>query len=118
MGVIRVRQNVLGESSVGVIAAFGDPLRRAGSWLAGSDLTYQTTRLRGDKNFLAGDWGLAMDRDDLAGRRHATDFMVHYPNDLWDVALASKWVGDSFDPSLGFVPRPVVTITTLTVTHQ
>ena len=118
MGVIRVRQNVLGESSVGVIGAFGDPLSRTGSWVAGSDLTYQTTRLRGDKNFLVGAWGLAMDRDDLAGRRHAMGFKVDYPNDLWDVALTSKWVGDSFDPSLGFVPRPGVTITTLNITHQ
>jgi hypothetical protein len=115
MGVVRVRQNVLRESSVGVIGSFGDPLGRSGSWLAGTDLTYQTTRLRGDKNFLAGVWGLAMDRGDLTARRHAMGLKIDYPNDLWDVALTSKWIGEDFDPSLGFVPRPGVTITNLNI---
>src|SRR6185312_9755632 len=35
MSVIRVRQNVLSESSVGLIATTGDPLGRANSWLIG-----------------------------------------------------------------------------------
>lgn len=118
MGVVRVRRNVLRESSIGIIGAFGDPLARSGSWLAGTDLTYQTTHFRGDKNFLAGMWGLAMDRDDLTGRRHAIGGKLDYPNDLWDIALTYKWLGDDFDPSLGFVPRPGVQITTLNVTHQ
>jgi hypothetical protein len=59
MGVFRVKQNVLSESSIGLIATFGDPIGRAGSWTAGTDLTYQTSRFRGDKNFLVGVWGLA-----------------------------------------------------------
>lgn len=118
MGLVRVRQNVLRESSVGIVGGFGDPLDRSGSWLAGTDLTYQTTRFRGDKNVLVGAWGLAMDRDDLTGRRHAMGGKIDYPNDLLDVALTYKWLGDDFDPSLGFVPRPGVQITTLNVTHQ
>ena len=43
------------------------PRRRAGS--AGADATYQTSRFRGDKNFLVGAWGLATDREGLAGER-------------------------------------------------
>ncbi|HEU4786400.1 MAG TPA: DUF5916 domain-containing protein, partial [Gemmatimonadaceae bacterium] len=58
MGVIRLRQNVLEESSIGVIATAGDPLGRAGGWLAGPDFTYHTSHFRGDKNFLVGVWGL------------------------------------------------------------
>ena len=46
MGVSRVKQNVLAESTIGVIATVGDPLGRSGSWLAGADFTYQTTKLR------------------------------------------------------------------------
>ena len=115
MGVVRIRQNVLRESSVGVIGAFGDPLGRSGSWLAGTDLTYQTTSFRGDKNFLVGAWGLAMDREDLAGVRHSIGGKIDYPNDLWDIALTHKRIGESFDPSLGFVPRAGVQITNFNV---
>ncbi|MDX1315770.1 MAG: DUF5916 domain-containing protein, partial [Eudoraea sp.] len=50
MGVVRVRHNVLGESSIGMISTFGDPLGRSGSWMSGFDFTYQTTRFGGDKN--------------------------------------------------------------------
>src|SRR5204863_5785967 len=58
MAVVRVKQNVLTESSVGFIATSGDPLGRRNSWLVGPDLTYQTSHFRGDKNFLIGLWGL------------------------------------------------------------
>ena len=115
LGVVRIKQNVLGESSVGAIATVGDPLGRGKAWLAGPDLTYQTSHFRGDKNFLVGVWGLAMDRDSLAGRKRAFGGKIDYPNDLWDVALVYKWLGDGFDPSLGFVPRPNVQIANLSI---
>lgn len=118
MGVVRVKQNVLGESSVGMIATVGDPLERRGSWLAGPDLMYQTSHFRGDKNFLVGLWGLAMDRADLHGDRTAAGFKVDYPNDLWDMSLKYKRIGDAFDPSLGFVPRPGVHIANAGVNWQ
>ena len=108
MAVLRLKQNVLRESSVGAIATFGDPLGRSGSWLAGADFTYQTTRFHGDKNFLVGVWALGMGRDDLVGDRSAVGLKIDYPNDLWDVAFTFRRVGDAFDPSLGFVPRPGV----------
>jgi hypothetical protein len=118
MGVVRVKQNVLGESSVGALATFGDPLGTSGAWSGGGDFTYQTSRFRGDKNFLLGVWGLAMDREGLTGRRHALGGKIDYPNDLWDVALTYKWIGDGFDPSLGFVPRRGVQITNFNVNFQ
>jgi hypothetical protein len=119
MAVVRVKQNVLGESSVGFIATSGDPLERHGSWLFGPDLTYQTSHFRGDKNFLIGVWGMAVGREDLrSGDRTATGFKIDYPNDLWDVALKYKRIGDAFDPSLGFVPRPGVQIANVDVNWQ
>ena len=114
MGVVRVKQNVLSESSVGFIATAGDPLSRSGSWLIGPDLTYQTSHFRGDKNFLVGVWGLAVGREDLqSGDRTASGFKVDYPNDLWDISVKYKRIGDAFDPSLGFVPRAGVHITNI-----
>lgn len=108
MGAIRLRRNVLRESSVGAIATFGDPSNAGGAWTAGLDFTYQTSRLGGDKNFLVGAWGLATDREGLTGRRGAAGFKIDYPNDDWDALLLYRWIGDGFQPSLGFVRRPGV----------
>jgi len=117
MAVVRVRQNILRESSVGAIVTAGDPLGRADSWTGGLDLTYQTTHFRGEKNFLVGLWGIAMNRADL-GARHAIGGKIDYPNDLWDIAFTYKRIDDEFDPSLGFVPRTGVQIANFNVTWQ
>jgi hypothetical protein len=105
MGVVRVKQNVLEESSVGMIATVGDPRGRSGAWLAGLDLTFQTSGLEGDKNFLVGAWGLRNERDDLEGDKNAYGGKIDFPNDIWDASLSFIHIGDAFDPSLGFVPR-------------
>jgi hypothetical protein len=112
MGALRLSQNVLEESSVGVLATFGDQLGRKSSpgssfpsWSAGADFTYQTSSFAGDKNFLVGAWALFNDREDLEGDKSAWGFRIDYPNDLFDVNLSSIRIGDGFAPSLGFVPR-------------
>ena len=84
MGSSRIKQNIWGESSVGMIATVGDPVGRAGSWLVGPDFTYQTSHFRGDKNFRAGAWALLMDRPGATGDQSADGLRVEYPNDLWD----------------------------------
>ena len=108
MAVGRVKQNIWQESWVGAIATAGDPIGRPGSWLAGGDFTFATSRFRGNKNFLAGVWALATGRDDLGGDATSTGFKVDYPNDLWDMQITAKRIGRDFDPSLGFVPRRAV----------
>lgn len=105
MGVIRVQQNVLAESSIGFIGTAGDPLGRADAWTAGADFTFQTSKFMGRRNFLVGVWGLATDREDLQGDKSAWGFKVDFPNDPLDAAITYIRVGDGFDPSLGFVPR-------------
>jgi hypothetical protein len=97
MGAVRVKQDVLKESSIGVIGTVGDPAGASGSWLAGADFTYRTSRFRGDKNFLAGVWGLGMDRPDVGGDKSAVGVKVWYPNDLWNVYVAPRRVGDGCD---------------------
>jgi hypothetical protein len=96
-----------------VIATVGDPAGRNSAWTAGADFTYQTSQLGGDKNFLVGIWGVLTSRDSLSGDRSAIGGKIDYPNDLWDVALTWKRIGESFDPSLGFVPRPGVWLASL-----
>jgi hypothetical protein len=118
LGVVRIKQNVLRESSVGMIATVGDPQGLGHAWVLGPDLTYQTSRFRGDKNFLVGVWALGMDRDSLSGKKYAWGGKIDYPNDLWDVSLTYKWLGDAFQPSLGFVPRPGVQLINLGMTFS
>ncbi len=118
IGVLRLKQNVLRESSIGMIGTFGDPLGRAQRWTGGVDANYQTSRFRGDKNFLVGVWGLTNGREGLSGNRAAYGLKIDYPNDLWDVSFLHKKLGDGFDPSLGFVPRSAVQITNLNFVYQ
>lgn len=117
MGVVRVKQNVLRESSMGIIATFGDPSGLSGCWLVGADFTYQTSRFMGNKNFLVGVWGLLTNRPDLRGDESAAGIKIDYPNDLWDIAFTYKRIGDAFRPSLGFVPRTGVQIFRLSVNY-
>ena len=105
MGVVRLRQNVFSESSLGVIATYGDPLDRQNAWSAGTDFTFRTSSFREDKNLVAGIWGLTNDREGLTGSKQAAGGKIAYPNELWDASLTYFWVGDGFQPSLGFVQR-------------
>ncbi len=108
MGVVRIQQNVLEESSVGAIGTFGDPQGLKESWLGGADVIYKTSRFAGDKNFLAAAWGMTMNRTGLGGPAHAAGARLDYPNDLWDINAGYHYVDSAFQPSLGFVPRPGV----------
>ena len=108
MGVVRMKQNIFGESSVGMIATFGDPENRQGAWTAGADFNYQISDFLGDKNFVVGGWAMAASRDDLEGDKTAVGFLIDYPNDTWDNFFSYTRIGDGFDPSLGFVPRRAI----------
>lgn len=118
IGVVRVKRNVLAESSVGMIGTFGDPLGRGRSWLAGPDATFQTSRFRGTRNLLIGAWGLAMGRDSLPGVQHAFGGQVAYPNDVLELSLSYKWLDDGFQPPLGFVSRSGVQLFSLSTNYQ
>jgi hypothetical protein len=118
MGVVRVRQNVLRESSLGFIGTFGDPLERRESWMIGPDMALRTSHFRGSKNLSLSAWGLVTHRDSLVGDRAAAGVQLAYPNDLIDAALSYVRIGDAFDPSLGFVPRPGVHLASLQVNWQ
>jgi hypothetical protein len=105
-GAVRVKQNVLSESSVGFIGTAGDPAAGDGSWLVGSDFTYSTSHFRGgERNFRVGLSGQVMNRPGVTGDRTASAVKIDYPNDLWNLSWTTLRIGDAFQPSLGFVPR-------------
>ena len=108
MGVVRVKQNILGESSVGFIGTAGDPTGATGSWLAGTDVMLQSSHVLGDHNAQLGLWGLTTDARGLTGSKTAAGVSLFYPNDTWNNFLGYRRVGDGFQPALGFVPRPAV----------
>jgi hypothetical protein len=105
LGSFRLKQNIFGESSVGVIGTFGEPTGAGQSWLLGSDFTYQTSHFHGDKNFRVGVSGEVMNRPSAGGDRTATAARVDYPNDLWNWWFGVTRIGGAFQPALGFVPR-------------
>jgi uncharacterized protein DUF5916 len=108
MAVVRVKQNVLGESWAGLIGTAGDPTGATGSWLGGADVFLQSSHVLGDKNAALGLWGLTTDGRDLTGSKTAAGVSLFYPNDTWNNFLGYRRVGDGFQPALGFVPRPGV----------
>jgi len=118
MGVIRVKQNIFKESTVGFITTAGDPAGRSGSAMAGIDFTYRTSHFKGDKNMKVGAWGLYNRREDLTHDRSAFGLSFDYPNDLWNIFASYKRIGSQFDPSLGFVPRRGVKMYSLSVDYM
>ncbi|GAB4343712.1 MAG: hypothetical protein Kow0037_32010 [Calditrichia bacterium] len=103
-GVLRLKQNVGEESSAGFIATMGSPISGKQEWLLGGDFTYQNSHFGGNKNFLVGVWGL-YNQNPLSGDHTVCGFKIDYPNDLLDVSLTARRIGDAFQPALGFVPR-------------
>jgi uncharacterized protein DUF5916 len=116
MGAVRVTRNIFEESSLGMLATFGDQSGRDRSWSGGLDFTYRTSSFREDQNFGVGVWGLMNDREDLFGEKSAYGVRMDYPNDPVDIALTSIRIGDGFNPSMGFVPRTGVHIWDLSTT--
>jgi hypothetical protein len=118
MGAFRVKQTVMEQSGAGVLATFGDPQGRPGSYMVGGDFIYNTSKFLGSRNLLIGAWGLVTGREGLTGDRTAFGGIVDYPNDEWDLWVAYKRIGDGFDPSLGFVRRRGVHLANVGVNYR
>ena len=118
LGAVRLRQNVLEESSLGAILTWGDPRGRGDARTFGADAIYHTSHFRRDKNLTIGLWGARAERQDIVGDRNSYGVLVDYPNDIWDVSASAKHIGSGFDPSLGFVPRQGVQLYRLGIAFQ
>lgn len=110
MGALRISQNILEESAVGMLATFGDQRGHSGTWLAGVDFVYRTSNFLNERNFVLSVWGLLnhgkdLEGEDLSGDKSALGLRVDYPNDFLDLTFTSIRIGDGFKPALGFVPR-------------
>jgi hypothetical protein len=101
----RISKNLFEQSWIGAIFTRGNPTGAGDNTLAGADARFATSRFKGNKN-LSLDL-FAFRTDDRASDRvdYAYGFKLDYPNDLWNVELAWKRIGDGFNPAMGFAPR-------------
>jgi hypothetical protein len=104
-GVVRWRQDVLDESSIGVLA-----VARGGAGSSnityGADGRYASSELFGDKEFAAGGavaQTYASDAADRVGVAHR--LFVSYPNDLIEFSASWARADSAFNPEVGFVRR-------------
>jgi hypothetical protein len=101
----RVSRNILEQSWVGLIATRGDPDGTGDNSLLGADVRLATSRFRGDKNLSLDLWAMRTDDESLQRADYAYGGRLDYPNDLWDVAVSFKHIGEAFRPAMGFLPR-------------
>ncbi len=103
--VARVSRNIFRQSWIGGIVTHGNPEGTGQNTLLGADIRLATSEFKGNKNLSTSLFFLGTD-DEASGKTdYAFGGNVDYPNDLWDVSLGWRQVGDHFNPALGFVPR-------------
>jgi Domain of unknown function (DUF5916) len=102
----RVSYDLNDNLRVGTILTHGDPEALHQNTLAGIDAVWRTSKFQGDKNLFVGGWTATTQGDLPPGGRTGWGFKVDYPNDLLDCQINMNQYGDSFQPLLGFLPRP------------
>ena len=104
--VARVSRNLFRESFVGGIVTNGNPQGTGRNTLVGADARFATSNFHGSgKNLSLSLYLLRTDDRAANAGDYAMGANIDYPNDLWDMSLTWKQIGESFNPALGFVPR-------------
>lgn len=102
--VARVAANVLGESSVGLIATRGDPQSNTNNSLLGADFRYLNSRLPGGRSIQSEAWYQKTDTDGLDGKNAAMGIGVRMPNTTGlRGGFEVKELQENFRPALGYV---------------
>jgi hypothetical protein len=118
LSVGRAKVNIGAESTVGVIATYGDPLTPGAGATFGADFRLRSSHVRGNNILEVIGW--AQHTETSAASRNfrrlgaarvndqAFGLRMRYPNDRWFADVSWSRVGEDFDPRLGFVNRPGV----------
>jgi hypothetical protein len=115
---VRVSKNLFEQSWVGAIATRGNPTGAGDNSLVGVDARFATSHFRGGKSLSLSLYGLRTDDQASARVDYAYGARLDYPNDLWNVTLSWKRIGEGFDPAMGFVPRTGIRRTDLYAAFQ
>ena len=103
--VTRAAVQVLGESSVGLIATNGDPRTAGSNRVLGFDFNYRNSHLPGDKTIEGHVYAIGSDSALAGGRDTDLGVTVSYSNEPLEIVTDSRRIGARFDPALGWVPR-------------
>jgi hypothetical protein len=108
--VIRVKQDIFKQSSIGVIAT-QKYSEKAYNRVYGSDLTYSTSELWGNKNLLVGasfavsDTKVFGESENLNKENLTYNLFLSYPNDIIEYDFAYTTVQKGYKPEMGFTYR-------------
>ena len=103
--VVRVKQDVFKESSVGMIAVSKlEPGRQ--NFVYGADFTYFDSHFRGDKNIsFGGAISQSYTSDRIQKTGLASRIFFDYPNDFIDFSAIWDRSGEGFNPEVGYQRR-------------
>ncbi len=105
LGILRISQQVLEESSVGMILTNGDPATNGNATLAGLDFNYQNSHISGDNRLIAHAYVMGSHSEAAGGDDLAFGADLDYPNEPLSVHLFFRQWGEKFDMPLGFLGR-------------
>ncbi len=106
LSVVRAKANIVGESTIGVIATDGNPGSNLDNSLAGVDFLYRNSRLGGNRTLEAVAWYQKTDTEGLDGDDAAMGVGVSVPsNEGLRGSFSIRQVEDNFNPALGFISR-------------
>jgi len=107
LAVSRLTTQLNDEFSVGVISTYGDPNTKNTRWLFGVDGQYRNKSLLNGEIFEIKTW-LQSSINEITDKRtedKAYNIGVYLPNEDVNAKLAYSYIGDLFDPALGFINR-------------
>jgi hypothetical protein len=103
LSVARAKMNLTRQTSLGVIATDGDPLRYADSRLLGFDARYRAEQFLGRSDIVdLGVWTQTTEAEN-AGNGSAFGLFIDYPNPGWTGNASFEHIDRDFRPALGFV---------------
>ena len=105
LAVVRLQQNVLDGSAMGLVGTFGDPDGDVENGLFGGDFTFFDNELIPDRVVKTNAYALQSVTDGDLDDAHAFGIDFIYPNDIHSGSIRYRDIGQEFNPKLGGVLR-------------
>jgi hypothetical protein len=114
--VLRLRQPLGRQSSIGFITTYGNALSRDNNYLYGMDVKLASSTFHDNKNIALQFYGLASETENQHGRDGTMGIELAYPNDHLSIRTGAFQIEKNFHPGMGFVPRSDIRTSYLNVT--